>query len=190
MKREYMTGLSLGAYISSKTIVLGLLCLIQSTLITSVFSVMVGLPEKGVLIHPYFELLITTFITAISSAATGLLVSSLFINTDRAMTVAPILLMPQILFSGLIFKLSGTIKIISWAAICRWSMESCGATANLNNLPLKLQQEGIMFPHETEPFFVFTSSHLLSSWGILVLYAIVFLILARITLSRVGKEMP
>lgn len=188
MKREYMTGLSLSAYVFSKIIVLGILCLIQSALITSVFSVMLGLPEEGVLMHPFLELLITTFITAVSSTAMGLFVSSLFTNADRAMTVAPILLMPQILFSGLIFKLSEETEIISWVAVCRWSMEGYGTTANLNALPLKLQQEGVIIPHEAEFFFEFTFSHLLTSWGILVLYTVVFLILARIVLSKVGKE--
>lgn len=188
MKREYMTGLSLSAYAFSKIVVLGGICWIQSVLITSVFCAMVGLPEKGVLIHPFLELLITTFITAVSSSAMGLFVSSLFTNADRAMTVAPILLMPQILFSGLIFKLSGTTEIISWVAVCRWSMEGYGTTANLNDLPLKLQQEDVMIPHEAESFFEFTSSHLLTAWGILVLYMVVFLVLARIVLSRVGKE--
>lgn len=188
MKREYMTGLSLSAYVSSKIIVLGILCSIQSVLITCVFSAMVGLPAEGVLMKPFLELLITTFITAVSSTAMGLFVSSLFTNADRAMTVAPILLMPQILFSGLIFKLSGATEIISWVAICRWSMEGYGTTANLNDLPLKLQQEGIMIPHEAESFFEFTSSHLLTSWAILVLYTVVFLIFARIVLSKVGKE--
>lgn len=188
MKREYMTGLSLGAYVSSKIVVLGILCLIQSVLITGVFSVIVGLPEEGILTYPFLELLITTFITAVSSTAMGLFVSSLFTNADRAMTVAPILLMPQILFSGLIFKLSGATEIISWIAVCRWSMEGYGTTANLNDLPLRLQQEGIMVPHEAESFFEFTSSHLLTSWGILVLYTIIFLVFARIVLSKVGKE--
>ncbi len=188
MKREYMTGLSLTAYILSKIIVLGILCLIQSAMITGVFSVMVGLPEEGVMTAPFLELLVTTFITAVSSAAMGLFVSSLFTNADRAMTVAPILLMPQILFSGLIFKLSGATEIISWAAVCRWSMEGYGTTADLNSLPLKLQQEGIMIPHEAESFFDFTTSHLLISWGILVLFIVIFLVLSRLVLSRVGKE--
>lgn len=188
MKREYMTGLSLGAYVSSKIIVLGILCLVQSGMITGVFSVMVGLPEDGIITHPFLELFITTFITAVASTAMGLFVSSLFTNADRAMTVAPILLMPQILFSGLIFKLSGATEIISWIAVCRWSMEGYGTTANLNALPLRLQQEGVMIPHEVESFFEFTASHLLSSWGILVLYTIVFLVLARIVLSKIGKE--
>jgi len=188
MKREYMTGLSLSAYVSSKIIILGVLCLIQSALITGVFSIMVGLPEEGILTHPLIELLLTTFITAVSSTAMGLFVSSLFSNADRAMTVAPILLMPQILFSGLIFKLSGATEIISCIAVCRWSMEGYGTTANLNDLPLKLQQEGIMIPHEAESFFEFSSSHLLTAWGILIIYTLVFLILARVVLSKVGKE--
>lgn len=188
MKREYMTGLSLSAYLFSKIIVLGFLCLLQSVLITGVFSVMVGLPKTGVLINPFLELLITTFITAVASTATGLFVSSLFTNADRAMTVAPILLMPQILFSGLIFKLNGATEIISWVAVCRWSMESYGTTANLNHLPLKLQQEGVMIPHEVESFFEFTASHLLKSWSIMALYTFVFLVLARIVLSKIGKE--
>lgn len=188
MKREYMTGLSLSAYVCSKMIVLGVLCLIQSLLITGVFSQMVGLPEEGILAHPFLELLTTTFITAVSSTAMGLFVSSLFTNADRAMTVAPILLMPQILFSGLIFKLSGATEIISWFAVCRWSMEGYGTSANLNDLTLKLQQEGIMLPHEAESFFDFTASHLLTSWGILILFTFVFLLLARLVLSRIGKE--
>lgn len=188
MKREYMTGLSLSAYVASKIYVLGKLCLIQSVLITGVFSAVVGLPEEGVLLSPFLELLLNTFITAVASTAMGLFVSSLFTNADRAMTVAPLLLMPQILFSGLIFKLSGVTEIISWFAVCRWSMEGYGTTANLNELPLRLQQEGIMIPHEAESFFEFTSSHLLTSWGIMGLYTIVFLVLARKVLSKVGKE--
>ncbi len=188
LKREYMTGLSLSAYIASKILVLGILCLIQSVLITAVFGQMIGLPGEGILLPPFFELLITTFLTAGASTAMGLFVSSLFTNADRAMTIAPILLMPQILFSGLIFKLSGATEIISWFAVCRWSMEGYGTTANLNELPLKLHQEGVMVPRETESFFEFTFSHLLISWGILLFYTLVFLILARVVLSGIKKE--
>lgn len=188
MKREYMTGLSLGSYITSKIIVLGGLCLIQSFLVVTVFSLSAGLPENGLMMAPYFELLLTTFLTAVASAATGLFVSSLFTNADRAMTVAPILLMPQILFSGLIFKLSGATELVSWLAVCRWSMEGYGTTADLNSLPLRLQQEGIAVPHEAEDFFDFTLSHMLTCWSILVIYTVVFLLLARIVLSKIGKE--
>lgn len=188
MKREYMTGLSLSAYIASKILVLGALCLIQSVLVTGVFGALVGIPEEGVMLPAFIEILLTTFITALASAAMGLLVSALFTNADRAMTVAPILLMPQILFSGLIFKLDGATEIISWFAVCRWSMEGYGTIADLNTLPLKLQQEGIPVPHEFEDFFEYTSSHMMFSWGILLAFSLAFLILARLFLGRLGKE--
>ena len=188
MKREYMTGLSLDAYILSKILVLGILCLIQSLLIIGVFSISVGLPEEGLFTAPFLELFITTFLTAIASTAMGLFVSSLFTNADRAMTVAPILLMPQILFSGLIFKLADATELISWFAVCRWSMEGYGTTANLNELQLKLQQEGVMLPHEAEDFFKFTTGHMLKAWAILFVFVVVFLLLARIVLSKIGKE--
>ena len=104
------------------------------------------------------------------------------------MTVAPVLLMPQILFSGLIFKLSGATEMISWIAVCRWSMEGYGTTANLNELPLKLQQEGVAIPHDPENYFNFSVWHLLGDWLILGAFIVIFLGLARIALSRIGKE--
>ncbi len=188
MKREYMTGLSLSAYIASKIVVLGGLCLIQSLMVTGVFSLLVGLPKEGVMWVPFLEILFTTFLTALSAAAMGLLVSALFTNADRAMTVAPILLMPQILFSGLIFKLDGATEMISWVAICRWSMEGYGTTANLNVLPLRLQQEGINVPHEVEDFFEFTSGHMVMDWGILIGFTILYLAIARLFLGKIKKE--
>lgn len=188
MKREYMTGLSLTSYVMSKIIVLGVLSMIQSVLIIGVFCMIVGMPEEGLMMNPLLELLITTFLTAISSTAMGLFVSSLFTNADRAMTVAPILLMPQILFSGLIFKLDGATEIISWFAVCRWSMEGYGTSANLNDLPTKLQLEGLPITREAESFFDYTVEHLLTSWGILLAFTAAFLLLARIVLSKVGRE--
>lgn len=188
LKREYMTGLSLNAYILSKILVLSILCLIQSVLIISIFTVLIGIPEVGLISSPFVEMLVTTILTAIASSAMGLFVSSLFDNADRAMTMAPILLMPQILFSGLIFKLEGPTEMISWLAICRWCMEGYGTTANLNQLHLKLQQEGIMIPHEAEKYFEFTSTHMFKAWTVLLLFVVLFLILARISLTKIGKD--
>lgn len=187
VKREYMTGLSLNAYLLSKIIVLGMLCLIQSALIVGVFAKLVGLPEKGLILNPFFEFLITAFVSALASTAMGLFVSSLFHNADRAMTLAPILLMPQILFSGLIFKLSGATEYISWFAVCRWSMEALGTSANLNALELKQQMEGLAVPHPAEDFFTYTVEHITNAWVILGIFITVFLILSRFALRSIKK---
>ena len=108
----------MSCYIISKYLVLGILCLAQSALLGLVFAKTVGLPEEGLVLTPFAEVFLTTFLTSYSAASMGLFVSALFKNQDRAMTVAPILLLPQILFSGRLFKLEGITKIISWAAIC------------------------------------------------------------------------
>ncbi len=188
IRREYMTGLSLGSYIISKILVLGVVCMIQSVLIVGVFAIAVGLPDKGILFNPFLELLITTFLTALSAGSTGLFISSFFTNADKATSVAPLMLMPQILFSGLIFKLSGATELISWFAVCRWSMEGYGTTADLNNLELRLQQEGVMIPHVSESFYEFTTSHILTAWGILAVFCIGFLVLTRIVMINIRKE--
>lgn len=193
IKREYMTGLSLTSYVFSKVVILGALCLFQSICIIGVFWLRVGMPEEGLFLPPYLEMLITAFLTSLASAAMGLFVSSLFTNADRAMTVAPILLMPQILFSGLAFELKGATEIISWFATCRWSMEGFGTTANLNELPQKVPQSimdlGIKeISRDPESFFDFTVSHMLIVWGVLLAFIVVFLLLARLCIGRIGRE--
>ena len=188
LKREYMTGLSLGTYMLSKISVLGLMCLVQSVMVTGIFAVTVGLPDQGVVLSPFTEFLLTAFLTALASSAMGLFVSSLFTNADRAMTVAPILLMPQILFSGLLFKLEGLTKTISWFAICRWSMEGFGTTANINELPMRLQQKGIPVEHEAEAFFEFTVAHYWKTCWIMLGFTVLFLLLARFALAKLRNE--
>lgn len=193
LKREYMAGLSLNSYLGSKFIALGGICLIQSICVTIVFAILIGLPNTGVIMNAYMEILLITFLTALSASALGLFVSSLFKNPDRAQTVVPILLLPQLLFSGIIFELKGFSKVISWFTVCRWSMEGYGTTANLNNLELRCHQLGHMvggyeLPHPAESAFEYTSSHFLTVIAILLCISVASLVLSRIVLTSLKKE--
>ena len=188
LKREYMTGLSLSAYLLSKIIVLGVLSLIQCALLVSVFGMMVGLPEKGLIMPPLPEMMLTAWLTSVSASALGLLVSSLFTNPDCAMTVAPLLLMPQMLFSGLLFKLSDWTETLSLVTICRWSMEGFGTTSDLNSLPTLVQQQGLPAAHDAEAFFEYTAEHLLSAWAIMLGFTVLFLVLGRILLAGIRNS--
>ena len=188
LKREYMTGLSLSAYVLSKAVVLGVLCLVQSVFLVGVFAVMVGLPEEGLVLPPALEMFLSVWLTSVSAAAMGLFVSALFNNPDRAMTVAPLMLMPQMLFSGLLFTLSGATEMISLLATCRWSMEGLGTTADLNALEMKLQQKGIQIPHDAEAFFEYTADHMTSVWLILAGSAVCFLVLACLALRKLKQS--
>jgi len=206
LKREYMTGLSLGSYIKSKIIVLGTMCFIQCALLVGVFFIGVGGKlQHSVMLPPVIEIFVTVYLTALSAAALGLFVSSLFDNADKAMVVAPILLMPQILFSGQLFVLDGATEIISYFATCRWSMEGLGSTANLNDLPsatvesfarayasdygyssASIPEEMMMF--DPSDFYLTTSEHMLTVWGILLASVVIFLVLAQLNLKKLKKQ--
>ena len=188
LKREYMTGLRLDSYIFSKVFVMGLICAVQAFLLTAVFVWLVGQPEQGVMFGAYLELLLTTFLTALAASAMGIFVSSLFKNADRAMTVAPLLLMPQLLFSGMIFQLEGVSEIISWITVCRFAMQGYGTTADLNSLPTRLEQQGIQIEREAESFFTFSWTNFTLSLLMLCVFVMAFSILAGYVLRSIKKE--
>lgn len=190
LRREYMTGVHLGPYVISKFVVLGLLSLAQTAMLTGVFVAMVGDPDVGVMWNPTLELLITSFLTALASVATGLFISSLFTNSDRAMTVAPLMLMPQILFSGILFKLEGVTEIISYFAVSRWAMEGYGTTANINGLKYivniggKAQEYNLI----AQDYFTYTPEHMITVWAILAAFVVGFGVLSVINLMRIKRS--
>lgn len=201
LRREYMTGLRLDSYILSKLLVMGIICMVQALLLTVVFVISVGSPGEGVFLPAVLEIFLVIFFTAFAATAMGLFVSSLFKNADRAMTVAPLLLMPQLLFSGLLFKLSGATEAVSWFVVCRFSMEGLGTTANLNKLESKMEQlfkdEGMydaiisrdkrFFDH-AEDFFDYEVGHFLFALLMLIIFVAVFSALSGIVLRNIKKD--
>ena len=143
------TILRIGAYLHSKALVLGLLCLLQAGMLTAAFCAITGAPNN-VLINAPLELFVTLYLTMLAAMCLGLLISALFKNPDRAIAMAPLLIMPQILFSGLVFELSGATERISYAVTCRWAMEALGTTADLNSLDLALYGEEVTVPQSEE----------------------------------------
>lgn len=139
-QRERMAILKLSSYIGSKLVVLGVLCFIQSALLMGVVSVFVGNPEHGMLLpsFPWIELFITTCLTMFSAMTLGLFISSLSGNPDRAITLAPIFLVPQILFSGIACELNDIGEKISNLVTCRWACIAYCTTSNVNHLPTKI----------------------------------------------------
>jgi hypothetical protein len=184
LKREYMTGLRLGTYIVSKVLVMALVCAVQSLLLISAFAIAVGLPDQGIVLAPFVEILITTFLTAMAASAMGIFVSSFFKNADRAMTVAPRVLMPQILYSGIIFALEDWAEAISYLTVCRWSMEAYGTTADINSLDVRVVEMGAGI----DEAFEFTAPHLTADWLILGAFVVAFSVMAWFVLKGIDKE--
>jgi len=188
LKREYMAGLRLDAYILSKLLKMAIICAVLSVILATAFALLVGLPSQGVIFGSYAEFLITTFFTSLSAAAMGLFVSSVSKNADKATSYVPFLLMPQIIFSGIVFHMEGAAEIFSWLTICRFSVSGYGTTSNLNSLPTRLQQAGFDIPREAESFFTYTASNFAFNIAVLCLFVVVFSVLARLALRKIGRE--
>lgn len=177
-RRERLANLRIFPYVMSKVVVLTLLVIIQSTLLLGIVCGKVTMPDMGIMTNATVELFITTFLGSLAGLALGLLISTVAATPDRAISMVPLALIPQILLSGVIFKLEGSAEILSWFTIGRWAMDAYGAIINLNDLP----RPGLT----SESFDEYTSSmeHLVGRWVILVVYTVVCLALTAWSLRR------
>jgi ABC-type transport system involved in multi-copper enzyme maturation permease subunit len=187
-RRERLANLHIGPYVLSKLVVLTLLVLAQSALLLALLGLKVRFPGQGVLLPAVAELYVTTLLTTLAGLALGLALSAFAATPDRATSLVPLALIPQILFAGVIFSLGEGItiqRLLSWLTISRWAMDAYGATVDINSLPF---QPG--FGHLPNPPAEYspTLTNLLSRWGILLLYMIVCLGLTAWLLKRRDRQ--
>lgn len=195
IKRDYTAGLRLRCYTASRAVAQFVLCLIQSILLTCGF---VGvewkygneLPGSGVIMgSALMECWITIILLTFAADAMGLFLSSLVRKPETANVMAPYILIVQLIFSGILFKMEGGAEILSYAMLSRWGMEALGSISDVNELPLRIALEkNIVIPHEAEDMFLRTAGHLLLVWLVLILFSAFFLVLGNLALHRVAKD--
>lgn len=184
--RERLAKLKLGPYLASKLVVLGGMCLLQSLLLLVVTSALTGLPPSNELsVSPAIGMYITTFLTAFSAVAIGLAVSCASPNPDRAMTLAPLILMPQILFSGIAFELEGFSAFFSNIINCRWAVRAYYVLADINNLPANADATGSTFE---DVAYTASKANLFGPWGALLAISVVCILFSICILSIRTEE--
>ncbi len=190
LQKEHMADLKLSAYILSKFIVQGLLAFIQSWILVFIFQKIVGTSEYSILIDSFWDIQIICFLSILSSATMGLFISAAVKNSNIAMTILPLILVPHLLFSGMLFKLEGAADFISNFILCRWTVEGLGTSANLNALTHMVQTINPMLEVEAEEYFTFTIEHMQHIIGIILLMTFVLLVGSYIVLRKnVDKNM-
>ena len=195
VRREYMTGMSLTQYLLSKVAVLAVLCLLQTVLIIVFFCLLIGHPEpeETLLFSPVAELGITAFLLMLASSSMGLLVSALVAKPDLGVTITVVLLLPQYLFSGLIFAVDGISEVISWITVCHWGIEGFGTICDLNGMKAAVKidlGQGLqtVYQEDYNTMFEFAREHLEKVWLILAVYLVVCMILTRFSLHKTVQE--
>lgn len=162
LQKEYMANLKISAYLSSKFLVQAMLAFIQSTLVVGIFQLFSGAAETSLLVNGFWDIQIVSFMTILASAALGLFISAVVKNSNSAMAIVPLILVPQLLFSGMLFELKGITKFISNFIICRWSVEGLGSSVDLNNLTHFIQIVNPLATVEAEDYFIHTVGHMQS----------------------------
>lgn len=135
LKKEYMENVSFVAYIFAKIIVLGLICAFQSLLLVTLIFNFVDFPSTGILINnSYMEYVVNFFLIEFSSCTTGMLISALVSKAETTLIIAPIYMMLQLLFAGVLFPLEGISKDMSNFMVGKWSQELFGVSSNMINV--------------------------------------------------------
>ncbi len=161
--RERQAGMRVLPYMASKMTVLSLLAVVQVAMLLGVVLLKVDVPKRGEFTYGPLELYIGLLLTAIAAEALGLLISAAVSNADRAQSLVPLVLIPQIIFVG--GPLASSFSyFVSNFTITRWSIEAIKITVGI--------------PYRG--FHGNDASDLLLRWGVLGFETALFFVVATI----------
>ena len=166
--RERLAGLRVLPYLASKLLVLAVLCLLQTSVLLGVVWLKVDLPSSGVLMPAPLEIWISLNLAALAALGLGLVISASVTSADRAQSLVPIVLIPQLIFLG--GPGTGTVgQWLSYLTVTHWSVEAMKISAKI---PYQAHVGG------------FGRTDLLLHWLALAVMASVFTSLAAWLVSR------
>lgn len=175
--REASVGVSLPAVVLSKAAVLLLVEVLQAAILAFGFVSIVHVPQNHLLLETDMEIFITVLLTMFSSSCIGLLISALFTSGESAILAVLVLMIGQVVFSNIMFTVTGAAATISNIIVCRWGMGALGASTDLNSRMAWLQA-GL-----DGPMYDATVENLTHSWQMLGLISVVCLVAAWLVLQ-------
>jgi hypothetical protein len=129
-ERERLFNLRIPSYVLSKFAVLSGMALAQCALFVSILMVF-GRLNRG----DFFPLLLILYLTSLAGVATGLFFSALVGSTEKAMSILPLILIPQLLLSGFLNPLEDvyvnlrTNRPAGVEEFCRYEVAKAGSLA-------------------------------------------------------------
>jgi ABC-type multidrug transport system ATPase subunit/pSer/pThr/pTyr-binding forkhead associated (FHA) protein len=141
-RRERMVNLRIWPYLASKVIALAFLSFIQVFLLVAIVDLLVGISGDIVSVG------IAIYLAALAGTALGLLISAVVGSTDKAVALVPIVLIPQIIFAGLLRPVDDMDVVsrrVADVAVARWAYEAARAVS------VGVPAESKPYELETEP---------------------------------------
>jgi ABC transport system ATP-binding/permease protein len=180
-ERERAAGLSSGAYLWSKLIVLGVITAVQAAVLVLIGLAGLKMPAQGSVLRsaPLVEIILAVALLAVASMTLGLLVSSMVNTSEKTMPFLVLSVMAQVILSGGLLALPFGLAQISYLTPARWGFAAQASTVDFNN---------IIPPGQFKPEWIW--NHTAVSWltdmGAQAVLALVFLSFAWWRLVRLS----
>jgi ABC-type multidrug transport system ATPase subunit/pSer/pThr/pTyr-binding forkhead associated (FHA) protein len=182
--RERTAGLSAGAYLLSKLVVLGLITGLQAAVLVLIGVSGVPLPRHGsYLPSPLAEILLAVIALAIASMTVGLAVSAFVDSSEKTMQALVLIAIAQVMLSGGVLALGAGLQQLAYLAPARWGFGATASTVNLNALLLGSGKPA-------DPLWDHQPSAWLLAMGLQVLLVVLFALIAWWRLLRIGPGRP
>ena len=111
LTRERAIGLSPSAYILSKALLLGALTIAQAAVLVFLGVVRQGGPGNGRRSSGQLELFLVVAMSGLAAMALGLVISAFVTNANKALTILPVVLFAEFLFTGSAFPGAGHTRL-------------------------------------------------------------------------------
>ena len=138
IKREHRSGMHISSYIASHMIYQALLCALQTGIILYVFSLLgVQFPKAGLFSDfSVMDFFISLFLITYAADMMSLWISSVCHTTTVAMTVMPVVLIIQLVFSGGMMSLPARMEPVTRAVISNYGLKLIASQADYNSQPM------------------------------------------------------
>lgn len=196
IRREYINHISIGCCLCSKLVVFILICFIQSVSLAVCYSLFTQFPERSILLNPFIEMCISLFLITYAATCMGLFISAVFENQEKVMSSAPYILIPQLLFSGVLYELHGVLLKAANIMLSYWGVNALSISAYLTRLPVK-EEVILTGPHQglsfspaipEKEYLEYTVTALLQNWLVLLLGCLLMAVLCYAAIKRSIKN--
>jgi ABC transport system ATP-binding/permease protein len=183
--RERAAGLSAGAYLWSKLIVLGVISALQAVILVVAGLAGVKMPASGSFLHslPLVELILAMALVSIASMALGLFISSMVNTSEKTFPLLFLSVMVQVIMTGgAVPVTTNGLKQIAWFFPARWGF---GAAASTTDLSVISAPPGHP-PVNPDPVWAHDAKTWLTDMGLQLVLFFAFAFLTWLRLRKLG----
>ncbi|MDP7733382.1 FHA domain-containing protein [Mycobacterium paragordonae] len=189
-RREHGIGLSGGAYLASKLVVLGAISALQGLILGFLGVAFLPPPDDSLLLQSgsaemlrhvgSAEIAAAVVAVTVVSMILGLLISALISNADRGMPLLVVVVMAQLVLCGGMFAVNDRIPLeqLAWLSPSRWAYAMAGSSLGVNYIRLT----------DPDPMWTHDRAHWLTALGMCAALGVVMVILLAARLHGLDRH--